>query len=153
LAEKNEIKQQGYAPYKDAKVYVPLNIERDKDAYKTTAEAKNEDCKSVYACLARFDRAEKSAETAWFRARDRALNAGSDITPDDTDAVTTNMKKAWKDAILSPCTCTNGLRFRDTLLTDMNMLETCNKSDTDKQTYADDRIKEYVNQLKSLLGY
>ena len=63
--EQNEIKKQGYEPYKDAQAYVPLSIKRDDSLYKTTAQVKAEAYSEFISCLQGYENALKTADKAY----------------------------------------------------------------------------------------
>ena len=78
--EKNKIKWEGYEPYKDAKVYVPLNVERskDKNAYRTTTEVQAEETDELKTCLTQYEEALTAADAAYQTAY-RIYQAYSDM--------------------------------------------------------------------------
>ncbi len=87
--EKNKIKWEGYEPYKDAKVYVPINVERskDKNAYRTTTEVQAEETDELKICLTKYEEALTAADDAY----KTAYKIYTDFT---------NMQ-SWADSVIS----------------------------------------------------
>ena len=128
--QKNDIKRTGYEPYKNAAVYVPLNIERDTTAYKSTSDALCEEIALVRTCIEKYDKDEKDAETAFNRSHDYE-------NPDRQKI----LKTAIANAIMSACKCTDGTRFADSIRAIMGVQ--CPASQTDAEQTATD----YINNV------
>ena len=135
MAQQNEIKRQGYAQYKDARVYVPLNIEPDKNAYKTTNDVITDEANATYTCIAELDAAETAAVDVfpgeYIRASDVAIK---------------KLKQAVYDAKMSACTCTDGKRFQDKLRQDMDV-----KCDNTFKQNAETAAQDYVDDAVALV--
>ncbi len=132
MAQQNEIKRQGYAPYKDAHVYVPIEIETKKQTSTTTNSNQSPLCIAargdVRACITNFDKAEKSAETNFFHNKNDINKA--------------NLKSAIVDAIMSACKCTEGNRLQNQLRQMFGV--TCTATD---QTNAETTAQTYIDSL------
>lgn len=68
FSEKNDIKRQGYEPYKGAKPYTPLNVIPDDKAYKSATDAINETYAGIATCLKGYQDALAQADTAYQNA-------------------------------------------------------------------------------------
>jgi hypothetical protein len=132
IAQQNEIKRQGYAQYKDARVYVPIEIETKKQTSTTTNSNQSPLCIAargdVRTCITNFDKAEKSAETNFFH--------------DKNDTNKANLKSAIVDAIMSACKCTEGNRLQNQLRQMFGV--TCTATD---QTNAETTAQTYIDSL------
>lgn len=132
FTEKNEIKRAGYEPYKDAQVYVPLNIERDTKTTNVPVEICSE-IPSVYTCIQKFGAAENTAENIF-------QNSHAYNDPNQQQL----LKTAIVNAITSACTCTENSRFATSIRATMNIQ--CPISD------AETIAQQHINNLISRLG-
>lgn len=114
------LKKASYAPYQNAEVYKPMDIER------TSPEEKQQkqmiECQKVYACIKNYGTLEAKAENAYFAAKEQALKQPKDQTLKQQylDA-TKKVETAMFNAMYSPCTCTNGIANRNNYLTKMDV--------------------------------
>lgn len=132
FTEKNEIKRAGYEPYKDAQVYIPLNIERDKNAYKSTTEAEQEVAQNVAFCIQQYGTQEQAAEDAFFQAYNKTHKIPK------TDA----LKTAIVNAITSACKCTENLRFTASIRATLGVQCPISDAETTAQQYIDNLVSQ-----------
>ena len=124
FAQQNEIKWQGYEPFKDAQVYVPLNVHSEDRTKMMTEEVA-----AVEKCIRSFGAAESSAEDALC----------ADTTSTDKKS---KLVVAVKNAILSACTCTQGKRTVSELRKTLGV-----KCDTSFIESAGNTAQGYVDSL------
>lgn len=128
------LKKASYAPYQNAEVYKPMDIER------TTPEEKRQkqltECQKIYACINNFGILETQAENNFFTEQKNSTNANTLHTAKN------NLANAIKNAILSACTCTEKINTKDTYRKLMNVK--CDKKFT---TQAQTTAQNYVNSL------
>lgn len=106
------LKKASYAPYQNAEVYKPMDIER------TTPEEKLQkqltECQKIYACINNYGILEKQAEDAYFAAKKQGLNQ-------QYLEARKKVGTAMFNAMYSPCTCTDGIANKNNYLTKMNI--------------------------------
>ena len=107
------LKKASYAPYQNAEVYKPMDIER------TSPEEKQQkqltECQKIYACINNFGILETQAENNFFTEQKNSTNANTLHTAKN------NLANAIKNAILSACTCTEKINTKDTYRKQMNV--------------------------------
>lgn len=121
--ERNNIKSQGYEPYKDAQVYTSLNIvpeEKEENSNTGTTTIPSQYA-SVYKCIQKYG----DVET---QATDNLYNTGT-LSTEFANAQA-NLTTAVTNAILSPCYCTQGNSQQTTLLDAMKV--TCDTAFANK---------------------
>ena len=96
------LKKAGYAPYADAKVYVPLEIERNENqsGYGGQGGTQTTECQQIYTCIYNFGKQEEQARDQFDAEKGKSPNSGTFI------AAKTNLTNAVRNAIISACTCT-----------------------------------------------
>lgn len=121
--ERNNIKSQGYEPYKDAQVYTSLNIvpEEKEENSNTGTTTTPSQYASVYKCIQKYG----DVET---QATDNLYNTGTSST--EFANAQANLTTAVTNAILSPCYCTQGNSQQTTLLDAMKV--TCDTTFANK---------------------
>ena len=102
LQDSIALKKASYAPYADAKVYVPLEIERNEkeSGYGGQGGSKPTECQQIYTCIYNFGKQEEQARDQFDAEKGNSANSGTFI------AAKTNLTNAVRNAILSACTCT-----------------------------------------------
>jgi len=142
--QKIAVKQQGYEKYKDAQVYVPLNIKpEEKNAGGAGGAGGASGCVALYNCIKKYGDAEKSAETAWTNAKKQydANNAAENKTALDNAKKT--MENAWASALFAPCLC----KADATYLAKMGMKDVCGYGQAEQQKWLNNKIQQYRKDM------
>lgn len=102
LQDSIALKQASYAPYADAQVYVPLEIERNENqsGYNGQGGTQTTECQQIYTCIYNFGKQEEQAQDQFDAEKGNSPNSGTFI------AAKTNLTNAIRNAIISACTCT-----------------------------------------------
>ena len=122
------VKTAGYEKYKDAQVYIPLNISEEDTSGKTVIS----ECVKVYNCIAQYGQNEINAEQEYYNEyiKNTSLAAVTEAK--------TKLKNATESAILAPCKCTQNKQYWKI------MGITCDKKFS---TSAAETAQQYVNGL------
>lgn len=129
------LKKASYAPYQNAAVYVPLDIERDKNTGTQSSQQLTE-CQRIYACISNYGKLEHQAENVFYTEQQKSTNSP------EFNTAKTNLITAIQNAILSACTCTEKSSSKDAYRRIMGVQ--CNKSFTNQAQIA---AQNYVTSL------
>ena len=115
------LKKAGYAPYADAQVYVPLEIERNENqsGYGGQGGTQTTECQQIYTCIYNFGKQEEQARDQFDAEKGNSPNSGTFI------AAKTNLTNAVRNAIISACTCTEKSVSKNAYRKQMNV--SCDK--------------------------
>ncbi len=127
FTQRNAIKQAGYEKYKDAKVYVPLNIEYDPKYAKSKGNGgggggggggnTTSECQKVYNCIASYAAQEEQVY--------------KDISVDTNVTNPTKLEEIFKSVTevhRSICKCTENIKSKDTYRKKLDATELCKES-------------------------
>ena len=122
FAEKNAIKQQDYEKYKDAQVYVPLNIQKTEKSKSTSST--DDTAQQIANCIKAWEQHKKSPDEEKLKKSIKKLS------------------NAYTQSCLSPCLCTKGLQKQKIYLDAMGVK--CDQDFTDQCT---DTATELSNEF------
>ncbi len=144
ITEYTNLQRDNLAEYMDKSAYTPLNIIREEKTAGTTPGKTfdGNNCQAVYNCISQIGDAERAAETNWFNARQKYTTNPSSENHESLKQTATALENAWKRALLSPCLCTQNADY----LRAMNMKDLCDKDDTKRQNWINEKIQEYKNK-------
>lgn len=144
FAQQNEIKRQGYELYKDAQTYIPLNIERDPNAYKTAGEAMCTEAGTILACIQGYDTQEQAAEKKFEDFCNKSSPTKANFSDKNSEAfqISHAVSGATSQACGSVCVCSKNSRLADTLQKTLNI--TC---DADFVKQCESMGLKYMEQL------
>ncbi|MBO4672512.1 MAG: hypothetical protein J5608_02555 [Alphaproteobacteria bacterium] len=136
FAERNEIKWEGYEPYKDAQVYKPLNIIREEpNSSNSTSNSGSTVNSTVYKCIKDLGDQEDTATDQLYRT--------SPSSP-EFNQVKSTLATAVTRAIYSACSCTQNSDDRDSLRRVMGV--TCDNA------FLDQAKQEAIRYVASLVA-
>lgn len=128
FAEKNAIKQQDYEKYKDAQVYVPLNIQETTKG--SSASGKTDStAQKIVNCIKGYNDKQIQAEQKFISFWEEYKNNPDN---DKLEKNKRNLTDAFLASCESPCLCTRDLSNPDTYRTIMGTL--CDQNFIDKCT-------------------
>ena len=134
--QKNNIKRQGYEPYKNAKVYVPLNIVPETPDY-------SGECMAIHRCISNYNLQEQTAEDKFYYASEQFKNnvtgAGNQ---ENYIAATEGLATATVQACMSPCLCTTDIKNPQQYLDKMGVQ--CNNTFLE---YCKEKAKQYGHEM------
>ena len=88
--------------YKDAQVYIPLDIEKEES---TSGKTVISECAKVYNCIAQYGQNEVNAEQEYYNEYIKNTSVAS------VTNAKTKLKNATESAILAPCKCTQNKQY------------------------------------------
>lgn len=122
FSQQNAIKKEGYEPYWDKSPYVPLDIERTKDAYVSIAQLIKDDEKIIKDCIKNIEDKYKALVEEYNKKLEEFYKLPAS-SPDfgtlsaELDKLDCNeIPNAEVDVKNAPCFCSDTLRFRDEYL-------------------------------------
>jgi len=139
--QKIAVKQQGYEKYKDAQVYVPLNIKPEEKSVGGAGGGNS--CQALYSCIKKYGDTESSAEIAWTNAKKTYDASKTSENKNKLDNAKKTMENAWAAALFAPCLC----KANATYLTKMGMKDVCGMSEKQQQKWLNEKVQQYRKDM------